>query len=144
MIAAIIVGSAAMPAQATESDIGDAILDRVFTEIEREIIGSYYSEELYNDDYQPGRGKKKKKWKNNCGLPPGLAKRDRLPPGLEKQLVQFGELPPGLEKRLLPDCLEDRLGERGFGTERQIVGTSILLVDTATGIILDILRDVVR
>ena len=30
-------------------------------------------------------------------LPPGLAKKDRLPPGLEKQLVRNGTLPPGLQ-----------------------------------------------
>ena len=36
------------------------------------------------------------------GLPPGLAKRDRLPPGLEKQLRRNGHLPPGLEKKIEP------------------------------------------
>jgi len=35
-----------------------------------------------------------------ANLPPGLAKRHgRLPPGLEKQLLERGQLPPGLEKR---------------------------------------------
>ena len=34
------------------------------------------------------------------GLPPGLAKRDRLPPGLEKHLLKHGSLPPGLQKKL--------------------------------------------
>ncbi|MBI3484974.1 MAG: hypothetical protein HY012_07470, partial [Acidobacteria bacterium] len=34
---------------------------------------------------------------NRSGLPPGLAKRDRLPPGLEKQLRERGKLPPGLQ-----------------------------------------------
>ena len=35
-------------------------------------------------------------------LPPGLAKRDRLPPGLERQLVVRGTLPPGLRKQIVP------------------------------------------
>jgi hypothetical protein len=35
-------------------------------------------------------------------LPPGLAKRDRLPPGLERQLVVNGTLPPGLQKKMQP------------------------------------------
>jgi len=35
-------------------------------------------------------------------LPPGLAKRDRLPPGLERQLVVRGTLPPGLRGRMQP------------------------------------------
>ena len=35
-------------------------------------------------------------------LPPGLAKRDRLPPGLERQLVIRGTLPHGLQKKMQP------------------------------------------
>lgn len=35
-------------------------------------------------------------------LPPGLAKRDRLPPGLERQLVVRGTLPPGLRRKMQP------------------------------------------
>lgn len=35
-------------------------------------------------------------------LPPGLAKHDRLPPGLERQLVVRGTLPPGLRTRMQP------------------------------------------
>src|SRR5687767_10946725 len=31
-------------------------------------------------------------------LPPGLAKRESLPPGLRAQLRERGELPPGLQK----------------------------------------------
>lgn len=39
---------------------------------------------------------------NYSHLPPGLAKRDRLPPGLERQLVVNGTLPPGLRKKMQP------------------------------------------
>jgi len=35
-------------------------------------------------------------------LPPGLATRDRLPPGLERQLIVRGTLPPGLRGRMQP------------------------------------------
>jgi len=35
-------------------------------------------------------------------LPPGLAKKDRLPPGLEKQLERRGTLPPGLQRKSVP------------------------------------------
>src|SRR4029453_9081690 len=44
-------------------------------------------------------------------LPPGLAKREALPPGLRKQLHERGELPPGLQKRLIvvPVSLDRRL-----------------------------------
>jgi hypothetical protein len=35
-------------------------------------------------------------------MPPGLAKRDRLPPGLERQLIVRGTLPPGLRQKMQP------------------------------------------
>lgn len=64
-----------------------------------------------------------------ANLPPGLAKRDDLPPGLEKQLVRKGHLPPGLEKRIIPfpPELERRLPplppelRRGFFAGRAII-----------------------
>jgi outer membrane lipoprotein SlyB len=39
---------------------------------------------------------------DRAGLPPGLAKKDHLPPGLERQLQRNGTLPPGLQKRVQP------------------------------------------
>jgi hypothetical protein len=59
-------------------------------------------------------------------LPPGLAKRDQLPPGLEKQLVRRGTLPPGLQKRLQP-CPEDL--ERRLPL-RPLTALTYSLVDT--------------
>jgi hypothetical protein len=43
-------------------------------------------------------------------LPPGLAKRDALPPGLERQLVVRGTLPPGLRRHMEP-CPPDLVRE---------------------------------
>lgn len=43
-------------------------------------------------------------------LPPGLAKRDQLPPGLERQLIVRGTLPPGLRERIRP-CPPELLRE---------------------------------
>lgn len=64
-------------------------------------------------------------------LPPGLAKRDRLPPGLEKQLQRNGTLPPGLQKRVqpLPPSCEVRLPRLPRDWERVIVGGRVILVD---------------
>src|SRR4030095_16261332 len=39
---------------------------------------------------------------DRAGLPPGLAKKDHLPPGLERQLQRNGTLRPGMEKRVQP------------------------------------------
>ena len=83
----------------------------------------------------------KKNWKN---LPPGLAKRRRLPPGLERQLYTNGSLPPGLEKRLhpLPLDLERRLPELPKGVVRVVIGVDVVLLDRNSNRILDIVRKV--
>ena len=73
-------------------------------------------------------------------LPPGLAKRDRLPPGLEKQLVIRGEFPPGLERQVyvVPVELERRLPPSPSDCERVVVGGHIVLRNRNTKIILDV------
>lgn len=80
------------------------------------------------------------------GLPPGLAKRDRLPPGLEKQLVRNGQLPPGLEKKLhpLPDDLAYRLPRLPDGYRRGILGESLIVFDERTSAIIDVIHGVAR
>ncbi|MCL6565120.1 MAG: hypothetical protein K6U09_01730 [Acidobacteriia bacterium] len=79
------------------------------------------------------------------GLPPGLAKRDRLPPGLEKQLRERGTLPPGLQKKLhpLPIELERQLHRLPTGYKRVILGGNIILMEEKTAVIYDIIRDVI-
>ncbi len=155
ILAALLLPLSAASAQQTT--VMDEALGRVFTEIERQVIEDYYGGRsgVHDDDddddqgNRGGRGKNKgNKNRGNAGngsgdLPPGLAKRDELPPGLERQLERNGTLPPGLAKRNLPDDLRARLIDPNDGTDRQIIGTDVLLVDTATGVILDILRDVV-
>jgi hypothetical protein len=65
------------------------------------------------------------------GLPPGLAKRDRLPPGLEKQLRRNGHLPPGLEKKVrpLPRSCEVRLPRLPSEITRVVIGNYVILRD---------------
>jgi hypothetical protein len=132
MIAMLVAGAAA-GAEAAEP--GDRVVERVFSAVEKAVIEAYYRD---RGAAAHAKGKKDK------GLPPGLAKRDRLPPGLEMQLERRGRLPPGLEKRALPDDLARRLGPRRDGAVRHVVGRDVVLVDVATGVILDILRDIVR
>ena len=76
---------------------------------------------------------------NRSGLPPGLAKKDRLPPGLERQLRRNGQLPPGLQKRLttFPRSLEARLGTLPRGARRVFLGDRALIL-SAANLILDI------
>lgn len=65
------------------------------------------------------------------GLPPGLAKKDDLPPGLQKQIQRNGALPPGLEKKVrqLPYACSDELPNIPGGWERVILSGRILLLN---------------
>lgn len=71
------------------------------------------------------------------GLPPGLAKKDRLPPGLEKHIQRDGTLPPGLEKRMqpLPYACSDELPNLPSGWDRVILSGRILLLNRERRII---------
>lgn len=77
-------------------------------------------------------------------LPPGLAKRDQLPPGLKKQLVRRGSLPPGLQTQRLPGELERRLSPLPDGYVRLRVATDVLLFDERSRVILDVIADIGR
>ena len=81
---------------------------------------------------------------NLSGLPPGLARRDSLPPGLQRQVQRNGTLPPGLQRRLqpLPSDLERRLPGLLEGWGRVILGRDVLLMDVATAKVVDLLRNV--
>jgi hypothetical protein len=74
-------------------------------------------------------------------LPPGLAKRERLPPGLERQLRKGGQLPPGLRGRGLPRELEHRLSPLPDGYARVIVGGRIVLQNAGTRVVVDVIQD---
>ena len=90
----------------------------VFGRIERNIIKDFF-----------GGGKfKAKKFKHKS-----------LPPGLAKQLRRNGILPPGLRRNYLPPGLSSRLPGLPPGQARVLVGNDVLLIQRATGLILDIL-----
>ena len=78
-----------------------------------------------------GKGKKGK------GLPPGLAKKDRLPPGLERQVQRNGTLPPGLQKKVqpLPEPCEARLPRLPEEWTRVELSGRILLLDSSRRIV---------
>ncbi len=100
-----------------------ASVEIVFTSEEREIMRAWHHDHENN-------------------LPPGLAKRDRLPAGLERQLRERGTLPPGLQKKIfpLPVDLERRLSPLPSGWSRVIIGGSIVLMNSATSYVQAIFR----
>lgn len=71
-------------------------------------------------------------------LPPGLAKKDGLPPGLEMPLDRNDQLPPGLEDRLepFPRTLEEKLMRLPKGSRRVFLGNRALIL-SSTNFILD-------
>jgi Ni/Co efflux regulator RcnB len=73
-------------------------------------------------------------------LPPGLAKRDRLPPGLERQLAVRGTLPPGLQKKMQPCPVEVErfLPPPPVGYIHTVIGGNIVLVNRKTFFVLDV------
>jgi hypothetical protein len=79
-------------------------------------------------------------------LPPGLAKREALPPGLRAQLHERGELPPGLQKRLIavPAPLIVRLPPVPSYYQRYFAGEDLIVIDTRTHRIAAIVPDVWR
>jgi hypothetical protein len=81
-------------------------------------------------------------WYNGRGsnLPPGLAKRDQLPPGLEQQLVVRGTLPPGLRKKMrrCPGDLVRVLPPPPPDCRHVLIGGHIVLLNRRTNVVVDI------
>ncbi len=71
---------------------------------------------------------------------PGL---EALPPGQRKNLGRGKPMPPGIAKRFLPDALSSSLSVPPHYHVIE-VGWDVLLVEVATGIIHDVLMDVIR
>lgn len=71
-------------------------------------------------------------------LPPGLAKRDQLPPGLERQLVVRGTLPPGLRKKVQPAPVElvRELPPPPPDCDNVVIGGHIVLLNRKTSMIM--------
>lgn len=78
--------------------------------------------------------------RHRSSLPASLASAKPLPPGIAKKIARGGSLPPGIAKRYLPNDLSVQLPPRP-GYEWVVVGTDVLLIAAATGLIIDILAD---
>jgi hypothetical protein len=75
------------------------------------------------------------------GLPPGLAKQGKVPPGHAKKLYRSQPIPPGVEWRYLPDDLERRLSRLPDGYVRVTVGADVGIMNVRTRVIMDLIED---
>ena len=78
---------------------------------------------------------------HRSALPVSLATAQPLPPGIAKKVARGGSLPPGIAKRYLPNDLLVQLPPRP-GYQWVVVGTDVLLIAVATGLVVDILDDI--
>lgn len=62
-----------------------------------------------------------------------------LPPGIAKKVARGGSLPPGIAKRYFPGDLLGQLPARP-GQQWMFMGTDVVLLNTATQLILDVLH----
>jgi hypothetical protein len=65
-----------------------------------------------------------------------------LPPGIARKVARGGALPPGIAKKMLPGGLLTRLPSRP-GQEWRVVGADVLIVEIATNVIVDVLKDAI-
>jgi hypothetical protein len=116
------------PRQTTGDKVREALpeAERVFTTEEIALVKNYFRD-------------------HRSGLPPGLAKREKLPPGLERQLRKNGTLPPGLQKKMqpLPVELERQMRRLPTGWRRVVIAGNVILMNEKTAAIYDIVRDVI-
>lgn len=101
-------------------------------------LAIYFSDDDRHHILKHYRAKKRHK-----KTPPGLAKKNKLPPGLKKQVKRNGHLPPGLEGRGLPERLSGQLSSLPAGYARLVVESDIVLINKKTGIVADVMVGVV-
>ena len=67
---------------------------------------------------------------------------DSLPPGIRKNLARGKPLPPGIAKKMNPDFARQLPNYPGY--EWRQVGSDAALINITTGIVREIMRDVLR
>jgi hypothetical protein len=160
----IIWGVPQQTVQPTMQESTRNVMHRVFAETEKAVMEEYFGQTSNNqtadkvvvveryyhhdedeedEDEDEGHGHNKHHKKHKKHKSHGHDDHKGLPPGLAMQLKRNGHLPYGLEKRRLPAGLASRLPQCTRGTERYIVGSDVVLLDTKTQLILDVIKGVV-
>lgn len=146
-------------------DVAMEAVDAAFSELERQIITGYYGdkstgmetgkrkkrsrddgedEDDDDDDYDVAKKDRKEKKDKDKKKDKKDKKRKELPPGIAKKLERGGQLPPGIAKRYLPEDLEGKLPTVKEGFERIESEGKVMLVEAATGIIVDVIDTVMK
>lgn len=92
---------------------------------------------VIRDYYAPRRGHG-----HPHGYPPGLAKKDKVPPGHAKKFRRGEPLPRELAWRAMPRELEERLSRLPDGYVRIVVGADIGIMNVRTRVVMDLLEDI--
>lgn len=104
--------------------------------------GRHGDDEQYQSSYSRHDKDEMRLWyrEHDRDLPPGLAKRDRLPPGLERQLVVRGTLPPGLRKKIepCPPELVRELPPPPADCEHVVIGGHLVLLNRRNFVVVDV------
>jgi hypothetical protein len=95
----------------------------VFSDSDRKIIRDYYRE-----DYRR--------------LPPGLAKKGKIPPGHAFKLQRNQGIPPDIHWDYLPSEVERRLSRLPDGYVRVVIGADVGILNIRTRIVVDLLEDI--
>lgn len=95
----------------------------VFSDTDRRIIRDYYRADV-------GR------------LPPGLAKKGKIPPGHAFKMQRQLGVPPQVNWEYLPRELETRLTRLPDGFVRVIIGADVGILNTRTRVVVDLLEDI--
>ncbi len=95
----------------------------VFTDHDRRLINDYY-EPRYRS------------------LPPGLAKKDRLPPGHAWRARPNQPIHEDARWRYLPNELDQRLSRLPPEYVRVIIGTDVVIMNVRTRVVVDVLEDI--
>lgn len=75
------------------------------------------------------------------GLPPGLAKKGKVPPGHAYKMQRQHGVPPDVRWEYLPANLERRLSRLPEGYARIVVGADVAIMNTRTRIVVDLLEN---
>ncbi len=157
LVGLLLSGLGAIGPAAAQSEPGAApavpsVADIVIDEAARHILRNYYERNAnawvvahpddYDNDGGNGNGNKKNKKNKNKhkDIPPGIAKKGSLPPGIYKQLVRNGQIPPDVHYQPLPPDLIVQLPPIAPAYQYVIVDDRVLLIQAATRAIMDVLQ----